>query len=29
VWPGKPWFEAAAQHQVAFLSRTLRPGDPS
>ena len=29
VWPGKPWFDAAASHQVAFLTRTLRPGDPS
>ncbi len=25
VWPGKPWFEAAADHQVAFLRRHLEP----
>ena len=24
VWPGKPWFEAAADHQVEFLTRHLR-----
>ena len=24
VWPGKPWFEAAAGHQVEFLGRHLR-----
>lgn len=23
VWPGKPWFEAAAAHQVEFLTRHL------
>jgi pimeloyl-ACP methyl ester carboxylesterase len=23
VWPGKPWFEAAVDHQVAFLARHL------
>ena len=25
VWPGKPWFESAVEHQVAFLARVLRP----
>jgi fermentation-respiration switch protein FrsA (DUF1100 family) len=25
VWPGKPWFEAAAAHQVEFLTRHLTP----
>ena len=25
VWPGKPWFDAAVEHQVAFLSRVLTP----
>jgi uncharacterized protein len=25
VWPGKPWFEPAVAHQVAFLSRVLTP----
>ncbi len=25
VWPGKPWFGSAADHQVAFLRRVLRP----
>jgi pimeloyl-ACP methyl ester carboxylesterase len=26
VWPGKPWFDPAVEHQVAFLTRVLRPG---
>lgn len=26
VWPGKPWFEAAARHQARFLRRHLTPG---
>jgi len=25
VWPGKPWFDAAVAHQVAFLTRKLTP----
>jgi pimeloyl-ACP methyl ester carboxylesterase len=25
VWPGKPWFDAAVRHQVAFLTRHLTP----
>lgn len=24
VWPGRPWFDPAVEHQVAFLTRTLR-----
>ena len=25
VWPGKPWFSSAVDHQVAFLTRVLTP----
>jgi uncharacterized protein len=25
VWPGKPWFDPAVAHQVAFLTRKLTP----
>ena len=25
VWPGKPWFDAAVDHQVRFLTRHLTP----
>jgi pimeloyl-ACP methyl ester carboxylesterase len=25
VWPGKPWFDSAIAHQVAFLTRKLTP----
>ena len=26
VWPGRDWFDAAAGHQVRFLTRALAPG---
>lgn len=25
VWPGHDWFDSVADHQAAFLARTLRP----